>query len=285
MRYGFVIPSGDIHSIPELAREAESAGWDGVFIPDCISIETVDHPPEAGYDPWIVLAAMALRTERVRLGTMLTPLARRRPWKLARETVTLDHLANGRMILPIGLGAAPDDAGFYKVGEAMDTKVRSEMLDEGLAVLAGLWKGEPLTFHGKHYMVEGMTLLPPPIQTPRIPIWVVGAWPRHKSMERVLRWDGLLPAKIDADGSFAEVTPADLRAMKAYIDERRTETTPFDIVMEGSTPDGDRAKSLAIVRPYADAGATWWMEAMWFAPNGPDEVRARIRQGPPRLEE
>src|SRR5215212_7459062 len=99
MRYGFVIPTGDIHTIPELAAEAEAAGWDGVFIPDCIAIHTPEVPPHPGYDPWIMLAAMAMRTERVRIGTVLTPLPRRRPWKLAREAVTLDQLSNGRLTL------------------------------------------------------------------------------------------------------------------------------------------------------------------------------------------
>lgn len=289
MRYGFVIPTGDIHTAPALASAAEAAGWDGVFIPDCLSIETEDVPPSPTYDPWIVLAAMAMRTSRVRLGTMVAALSRRRPWKVARETVTLDHLSAGRLILPVGLGAAKDDAGFYAVGEAMDPKVRAALLDESLDILTGLWQGRPLIYDGEHYHVHGMTLLPPPVQSPRIPIWVVGAWPRAKSMARALRYDGLVPQKTTPDGAPAEVTPDDLRAMKAYIAARRPETippqtTPFDLVMEGRTPGDDRARAAAIVHPYAEAGATWWLEAMWTDPNGPDEVLARLRQGPPRIE-
>jgi Luciferase-like monooxygenase len=283
MQYGFVIPCQDARVVVELALEAETAGWDGVFIPDCINIDPKLDPQAAGYDPWVVLAAIAVQTRRVRLGTMLTPVSRRRPWKLARETATIDQLSNGRLILPVGLGAL-DDVGFAGVGEATDRKTRAELLDEGLAILAGLWSGQPFSFSGKHYHLQEMTFLPSPVQTPRIPIWVVGAWPRPKSMQRVLRWDGLLPAKIGDDGSFADITPADIQAMRTFISEQRPQATPFDIVMEGRTPGADRAQAVATIRPFVEAGATWWNEAMWSAPNSPEDVRARIRQGPPRID-
>jgi Luciferase-like monooxygenase len=277
MQYGFIIPGGDIQTIIELAGEAEKAGWDGVFYWDGIYIESMGPM----YDPWLVLAAIAMRTKRVRIGAVLTPLSRRRPWKVARETVTLDHLSNGRLVLPIGLGTL-DDGGFTKVGEVTDRKVRAQLLDESLEILTGLWSGRPFSFHGEHYHVDEMTFLPPPVQSPRIPIWVVGAWPRTKSMQRVLRYDGLLPAKKNADGSDAEITPADIQAMKAYIVEHRTLTTPFDIVMEGETPGDNPERAGEIIRPYADAGITWWTEARWSS--GPDEVRTRIQQGPPRID-
>src|SRR2546430_1505397 len=279
MQYGFIIPRGDVETILEMAIEAEEAGWDGVFYWDGICIESIGPM----YDPWVILGAMALQTKRVRLGALLTPLSRRRPWKLARETVTVDHLSHGRLIVPVGLGAL-DDGGFAKVGEATDRKVRAELLDEGLEILTGLWSGKPFHFQGKHYHLDEMTFQPPPVQSPRIPIWVVGAWPSMKSMQRVLRYDGLLPNMLNDDGSPAEITPADLRDMKRFIDEQRTETTPFDIIWEGRTPGEDREKATAIVRPWAEAGATWWMEAMWTAPNGPDDVRKRVQQGPPRID-
>ena len=282
MQYGLVIPCSDARVVVELAREAEAAGWDGVFIPDCIAIDPALGPQAAGYDPWVTLGAIAVQTRNVRLGTMLTPVSRRRPWKLARETATIDQLSHGRLVLPVGLGAL-DDLGFGKVGEATDRKTRAELLDEGLEIVAGLWSGEPFSFSGKHYQVQEITFQPPPVQA-RIPIWVVGAWPRPKSMQRVLRWDGLLPAKMNEDGGFGEVTPADLAAMRAFINEHRRQTTPFDIVMEGRTPGDDREQARAVVRPFAEAGATWWNEAMWSAPNAPEDVRARIRQGPPRLD-
>jgi len=275
MQYGFIIPGGDVRTIVELAYEAEAAGWDGVFYWDGIYIESVGPM----YDPWVVLAAMAMRTERVRIGAVLTPLARRRPWKLARETVTVDHLSNGRLILPVGLGAL-EDGGFTKVGEATDRKIRAQLLDEGLAILTGLWSGKPFSFQGEHYHVEEMTFLPPPVQSPRIPIWVVGVWPRTKSMQRALRYDGLLPAKMNADGSSAEVTPGDIQAMKEYIAEHRDQSTPFDIVWEGETPGDDPERAASIVQPWAEAGATWWMESRWSS-SKEDEVQTRIRQGPP----
>ena len=278
MQYGFILPHGDIHELAQLAHEAEVAGWDGVFYWDGIYIQ------EAGpmYDPWIVLAAIALRTERVRLGLILTPPSRRRPWKLARETVTLDHLSHGRLILPVGLGAL-EDGGFTRVGEITDRKQRAELLDESLEILTGLWSGKPFSFHGKHYHVEEMTFLPPPVQLPRIPIWVAGAWPSQKSMRRVLRYDGLLPIKITGEDSPEAITPEDIRAIKAYIDEHRSQITPFDIVQEGETPGEDYERAREIVRPYAEAGATWWTESRWSFPPI-EELRRRIQQGPPRID-
>jgi Luciferase-like monooxygenase len=281
MKYGFIIPGGDTKSIPDLAVEAEAAGWDGVFIPDCISIETENIKPWPIYDPWILLAVTAVRTEHIRIGTMLTPPSRRRPWKLARETVTLDHLSNGRLVLPVGLGAAGEDVGFYKVGEEMDLKIRARILDESLDILDGLWSGKPFSYEGEHFHVQEMTLLPPPLQSPRIPIWVVGAWPTKKSMRRVLRWDGLLPTKKDVANN--PMTPDDIRAMKAFVDENRTQATPFDIVWEGETPGEDREQAVAIVRPWANAGVTWWMESRWDNASR-DDVELRIKQGPPRID-
>jgi hypothetical protein len=278
MRYGFVLPGGDARLCADLAAEAEAAGWDGVFVPDGIFIG--DFPM---YDPWVVLAAMAMRTERVRLGPMLTPIARRRPWKLARETMTLDHLSHGRLILAVGLGTL-DDGGFTRVGEPTDRRVRAQRLDEGLDVLVGLWSGQPFTYRGQHYSLDEMTFLPPPVQQPRIPIWVVGSWPKPRSMQRVLRWDGLLPHKASDDGPFGVLTPDDIRAMRQFIAEQRGETTPFDIVMEGETPGDDPARAAEIVGPFVEAGITWWLDSLWSAGAESPAVRERIRQGPPRLD-
>jgi alkanesulfonate monooxygenase SsuD/methylene tetrahydromethanopterin reductase-like flavin-dependent oxidoreductase (luciferase family) len=273
MRYGFIVPKGDPRAIAELAREAEEAGWDGVFYYDAICVGEMET-----YDPWIVMAAMAMETERVRLGAILTPPARRRPWKLARETVTLDHLSGGRLVLPVGLGAL-DDGGFSKVGEPTDRKVRAELLDESLEILTGLWSGEPFSYEGEHYRLEEMTFLPPPVQRPRIPIWVVGAWPSKKSMDRALRYEGLL-----AYTTRGEVTPEDIRAMKEYVEENKEVDGTFDIVWEGVTPGDDLERAASMVRPFAEAGATWWIESPWSPPNEPEDLRHRIGQGPPRIE-
>ena len=278
MKYGFIIPGGDIHTVADLAAEAEAAGWDAAFYWDGINIQ--DMPM---YDPWVTMAAMALRTQRVRLGAIVSPLSRRRPWKLARETVSLDHLSGGRLIVPVGLGAL-DDGGFGKVGEPTDRKTRAELLDESLAILTGLWSGEPFQYDGKHYHLDTMTFLPKPVQSPRIPIWVVAMWPSERSMQRALRYDGLLPNARGADGAPRDVTPDDIREMAAYVAERRNQSTPFDIVMEGETPGDDPAQAAAIVRPFAEAGATWWNESRWGAMSDVELVRTRIQQGPPRIE-
>jgi hypothetical protein len=281
MYYGFILTGGDIWTIPEMAAEVEAAGWDGVFIPDCISIDTPSVPPEPVYDPWMLLALMAARTESIRLGPMVAAISRRRPWKLARETVTLDQLSHGRLVLPVGLGAAADDAGFYKVGEEMTTRGRARLMDECLDILNGAWSGETFSHQGEQYQVQPMKLLPPCVQQPRIPVWVVGAWPRPKSMQRVLNWDGIVPQKMD--GSDTPMTPDDIRAIKAYVEANRRLATDFDITWEGSTPGNDLRRAAALVRPWRDAGVTWWMEADWNAKD-PEVVRERIRQGPPRVD-
>jgi alkanesulfonate monooxygenase SsuD/methylene tetrahydromethanopterin reductase-like flavin-dependent oxidoreductase (luciferase family) len=270
MKFGFVLPKGDARTAAELAKSAETAGWDGFFMWD----------PVWGIDPMVGLAAAAMVTERIRLGTMVTPVSRHRPWKLAGELATLDNLSNGRAILSAGLGAL--DTGFEEFGEETDRKKRAELLDEGLEIMEGLWRGQPFSFSGKHYQIRPTKFYqpPPPVQQPRIPIWVVGAWPRPKSMQRVLHWDGLLPAKMSPDGKFAELTAEDVREMKAWIDARRTQTTPFEIVVEGKTPGDDRVMALEKVHPWIEAGATWWIEAMWDD-NDLDHVRKRIEQGAP----
>ena len=275
MQYGFVLPWGDATTAVALAQEAEAAGWDGFFMWD----------PVWGIDPWVSLAAVAVKTERIRLGTLITPLSRCRPWKLASETVTLDHLSQGRVTLSVGLGAI--DSGFEVFGEETDRRTRAELLDEGLDILTGLWRGKLFNYDGKHYQVKDMELLtptpPPSLQSPRIPIWVVGAWPRPKSMQRVIRYDGLLPTMIDETGTHITPTPDDIRAMKAYVEEHRSSNTPFDIIIEGETPADDLQQAMSQVYPYAEAGATWWMEGQWSAQTI-ESVRRRIAQGPPRVE-
>lgn len=276
MQYGFVIPNGDVQTVAALAREIEEAGWDGAFYWDGIYVG----PDAPVYDPWVVMAAMALATERVRIGAMLTPLSRRRPWKVAREAVTLDHLSGGRLVMPVGLGA-PESFGPF--GEVTDRKERAALLDESLAILTGLWSGQPFGFQGKHYRFPEVTFLPAPVQGGGIPLWVVGAWGSERSMARVLRHDGIIPNKLTPDRTHAAITPDDIRAIRDYAAARRPAATPFAIIAEGTTPTGDPAAAAAQVRPFAEAGATWWIESPWTAPNGPDELRARIAQGPPRV--
>ena len=276
MKYGFVLPSGDARTAAETARVAEQAGWDGFFVWE----------PVWGVDAWVCLTAAAMVTERIRLGTMITPVSRMRPWKLASETATLDNLSAGRVILSVGLGAT--DTGFTAFGEVTDRKTRAELLDEGLDILTGLWRGQPFAYHGKHYRVQPTDFMvpPPPVQQPRIPIWVVGAWNRPKSMARVLRYDGILPNVMTPAGEHRPLTPDDVREIRAYVETNRTETTPFDIIVEGTTP-GDRPDEAGRrVREWAEAGATWWIEAMWSNiehADSRDGVRRRVEQGPPGI--
>jgi alkanesulfonate monooxygenase SsuD/methylene tetrahydromethanopterin reductase-like flavin-dependent oxidoreductase (luciferase family) len=277
MKYGFVLPAGDARTAADFAHDAEQAGWDGFFVYEAVW----------GIDAWVSLTAAAMRTERIRLGTDLTPLSRMRPWKLASETATLDNLSNGRVILAVGLGAI--DTGFAEFGEVTDRKTRAELLDEGLDILTGLWRGQPFSYDGKHYQIRPTEFMPPPppVQQPRIPIWTVGAWPRPKSMRRVLRCDGILPSVIEDGGQWRDTTPDDIRAIRAFVDANRNERGPFDIVIEGETPGDAPDQAAAIVRKWADAGATWWVETRWEVPRdaeGLKVVRERIMQGPPRLD-
>jgi hypothetical protein len=220
---------------------------------------------------------------------MITPLSRMRPWKLAGETATLDRLSNGRVILAVGLGAI--DSGFVNFGEETDRKTRAELLDEGLEIITGLWRGQPFSFSGKHYHLTPTEFSPPrpPIQTPRIPIWVVGLWPSQKSMGRAARYDGLLPYIKNPDGSPAELTPENIRPIKAYLDEHRSFPGPYDIVVEApQTPIASRPDTPQKAAALEQAGATWWLESMWDAaetmydPNTQNRILHRVNQGPPR---
>jgi alkanesulfonate monooxygenase SsuD/methylene tetrahydromethanopterin reductase-like flavin-dependent oxidoreductase (luciferase family) len=278
MKNGFVLPFGDARLAADLALLAEQNGWDGIFVWE----------PVWGVDAWVQLTAAAMRTERIRLGTMLTPLSRMRPWKLAGEAAALDNLSGGRVILSVGLGAP--DTGWEAFGEVTDRRTRAELLDEGLEIVTGLWRGQPFAYEGKHYHVKPTDFMvpPPPVQQPRIPIWVVGAWPYPKSMARALRYDGLIPSMVDAEGKAAQASPEVIHEMGRYAEANRPAEEagrPFDIVVEGVTPGDDRSAAAAIVRPWAEAGATWWIEALWNLGDQADPVeliRARIVQGPPR---
>jgi len=266
MRNGIIVTTGEPRDAAELAREAELAGWDGVFTWDGIAVGSVDT-----YDPWVVIAAMAMRTERVRLGAIVTPPSRRRPWKLARETMTLDRLSGGRLVLPVGLGTL-DDAGFGNVGEPTEARVRAELLDESLEILRGLWTGEPFAYEGTHYRFGPMAFRPPTVQRPGIPIWVVGAWPNERSMRRVLRYDGIF-TQVDR--------PEDVAAIGAYVAERRPAALrdrPFEIVVQGTSNPAD-AGSVERVRAFRAAGATWWIESDWSGATVAT-LRARIAAGP-----
>jgi alkanesulfonate monooxygenase SsuD/methylene tetrahydromethanopterin reductase-like flavin-dependent oxidoreductase (luciferase family) len=219
---------------------------------------------------------MAVQTERIRLGAILHPLPWRQPWLFARDAATLDQLSHGRLVVSIGLGAIDEQdmaRGRTRFGEPVDRKIRAQLMDEALEIITGLWSGQPVTFHGEHYQMDEYSMRPVPVQTPRIPIWAVGVWGKRKSMERVLRSDGMLVHE--------SISASDVQKIKAFVAERRTLASPFDLVMEadtrGDTPEQARAK----VRGWAEAGVTWWTESMWTPACTLEEVRTRIRQGPP----
>ncbi len=295
MHYGIqVAPLGDYadaRRLAALAGDAEAAGWDGFFIWDAV----VPHWTTPLLDPTVALTAIALHTARLRLGILVTPLPRRRPWKYARETASLDRLSGGRLVIGVGTGEGPGE--WENLGDEPSPHRRGEMLDEGLDVLTGLWSGEPFSYAGAHYTVREAHFIPPPAQRPRIPIWVGGQWPNRKPARRAARWDGYFP--IDRDHfAFDRMMSVELmREAVAFVRQQRQALgrgdTPFDFIHAGITPGGDPAADAAIVAPYAEAGVTWWLEQVtpwvfgWSEEDeGPwpvERMRARVLAGPPTL--
>ncbi len=286
MHYGLSLPNGgawgDPRASADLAQIAEDSGWDGVFLEDYIIWQSHQEVPT--YDPWITLAAMAMQTKRIRLGTMVTPLARRRPWKLARETVSLDHLSGGRLILGVGLGdtgeSVVSDISFTHFGEELHAGRRAQMLDEALELLDGLWSGQPFSYDGAYYQVKQVTLLPPPVQTPRIPIWVGGGFPLKGPTQRAARWDGACLYKHRAHF----LTPDDLRTLRDLVLQQRGNLEGYDIAVGGSSRRPDWEQEREYIRSLAEAGATWWMEYIPPAAGDLEMVRTLIRSGPLRID-
>jgi alkanesulfonate monooxygenase SsuD/methylene tetrahydromethanopterin reductase-like flavin-dependent oxidoreductase (luciferase family) len=286
MRFAVDVPNfgdfADPRVVADLARRAEEAGWDGLFVWDHVT-----HRKElrrAIADPWVLLTAAALATERIRLGTMITPVARRRVSKLAREVTTLDRLTGGRMVLGVGLGAPiPDEFGSF--GESTDPKDLAARLDEGLTVLNLLWSGEPVTFRGEHVVVEDVVFLPTPVQRPRVPIWVGGEWPARAPMRRAARWDGAIPLLLpDRGREPLQPDAATVREIHGFLTSRRAKAglggEPFDLVMSGTSPAAPAAAA-DLVGPLADAGATWWVECIWDDLERAEPMVRRVDQGPP----
>jgi hypothetical protein len=273
MRSGFILPGGTAPLQLEQAVAAEEAGWDAVFVWEAAY----------GVDAWTLLAAIAARTSRVRLGTVLTPLPWRRPWKVASQVATLDQLSGGRAILTVGVGAIATD--LPMTGEAIELRERAERMDEGIDLIRTLWSGKT-HFQGRYFSYacdrDDLTRVAQPVQEP-IPIWVVGVWPRPKSMRRVLRCNGVVP-QWDLDGR--EGRPDDVRDMRAWLNEHGAPAT-LDVIAEGETPPDDAATAVATLTPWAEAGCTWWLETRWEMPHDSAqrrrEVNNRIAAGPPRV--
>lgn len=275
MKYGIALPYTNARTAAKLSQLAEESGWDGCFMGDAIWCE----------DPMIGLTAAAMVTNCIRLGTMITPVPLRIPWKLASESVALDHLSNGRLTLGLGAGAVwmgwqafPD--------EVTDIKSRAEMLDETIDILSLLYQRKQFDYNGKHFhlkltQLDEMYYPPKPVQQPRIPLWCVGILPNKKSMWRTLKCDGVIVEKRNKENKPEEVTPDDIREIKTLVDANRTLSTPFDIVLNGNTADLDHTQLQDKLLSLKEAGATWWVEGLWDSSE--EKAIERIQEGPPAL--
>lgn len=274
MRFSLTLPIGgpcaDPRVLADLAARAEAAGWDGAFVEDYVVFQ--GDPNAATGDPWVSLAAMAKATHRIRLGTKVTPLARRRPWVVARQAVALDQLSDGRIVLGVGTGDVGDhvvrDASFSHFGEATGAGERAERLDEALEIIAGLWTGEPFRHVGRHFSVDEVRFLPRPVQEPRIPIWVGGGYPHAGPTARAARWDGSVLYRADQ----AAMTPDDVRAIRANAGHR-----PYDVSVSAPSTR-DRSADAAALAALEGAGATW---ASTYVPvDDVEGMRRVIEAGP-----
>lgn len=280
MKLGVNVPNFGAYADPRvfasLAVDTEEAGWDGLFVWDHMLVWSGNMVG----DPWILLAAAAAATNRIALGPMVTPVPRRRPWKLAREAVTLDQLSDGRLILGAGIGYPPDPE-FTAFGEPSDETTRGEMLDEGLEILTGLWTGQAFQHSGRHYQLEEMTFLPAPVQRPRIPIWIAGMWPNRRPFRRAARFEGVFPIKSGDDMPMLE--PSELAEIVRYVDEYRESEGPYEVVTYADLR-GEAGRAAELIEQWSEAGATWiHIGPGDFGMEPVETFRARIRTGPPGL--
>src|SRR5262245_51556175 len=254
--------------VARLSAEAEEAGWDGVFVWDHVRWR---EPVVEVADPQITLAAIATATERIRLGPLVTPLARRRPVKVARETATLDRLSGGRLTLGVGLGGDEFGSEYSKTGEELDPRRRAGMLDESLEILRAAWSGEPVHHRGEHYLVDGMRFLPRPVQRPGVPVWVAGFPGHRRPLLRAARHEAYFPANLEGPDQLAEIV-AGLPALRRAAGRDPAEA--YDVVValpQGSDP-----------APYAAVGATWCLVEFPGDAASADRARGVIREGPAR---
>ncbi len=276
MKFGLDVPTTATYADPlvlaQLAKDAEKAGWEGFFIWDVLFGGKEGNAPVV--DPWIALTAIALHTSHIKIGLMVGPLARHRPWLVARRLANLDQLSHGRTIFTVGIGYLERE--FSAFGEDDNPSARAEKLDEGLEILAGLWSHDPFSFRGKNYALKDVTLSPKPVQSSRIPLWVAGGWPRRSPFRRAARWDGVCLKSINQD-TRRPLSHEDVHTCVEYIKARRTQQGHLDIVMSGETPAG-RKEATEAVLPFQQGGATWWVEEGlgWSL----EEFQARVRAGP-----
>jgi alkanesulfonate monooxygenase SsuD/methylene tetrahydromethanopterin reductase-like flavin-dependent oxidoreductase (luciferase family) len=288
LKHGVAAPNfrADPRDLVELGVAAEQAGFDGYFLWDHIVFSNRgDGPPVQ--DPWSVLSLVAARTSRITIGTVVTPVPRRRPWQLARQTTTLDLLSNGRVVLGVGIGSpAYGDFGIFH--EPSGDRERAELLDEGLDVLAGLWSGEPFSYSGKHLNVDSVRFTPAPVQRPRIPVWVAGVLPAPRPIARAAKWDGFVPIRWSRSDGLVRPSPDDIAAVTGTIIDQRArgndnlgndQGARYDMVVWAEVaPEPAALPDLA--GPYAEAGATWWIETARPEPQWWESIQARVKAGP-----
>ncbi|MBM7820576.1 alkanesulfonate monooxygenase SsuD/methylene tetrahydromethanopterin reductase-like flavin-dependent oxidoreductase (luciferase family) [Cellulosimicrobium cellulans] len=291
IKVGVVGSFGSAAQVLDMAVGAEESGWDGFYSWDGLSLLSM---PVDTFDPWAVLAAAAVRTERIALGAMVFALPRRRPWEVVRQALTVDHLSGGRLVLPVGVGVL-DDGGFSAVpGQQQSLRERAELLDDAIAYLDRAWSGEKFAFDGTHVHAGEMLFLPRPVERPvvghHVPVWPVGVWdaerPPLRSLDRALRADGIV-LQLRGERGFDVPTPDDVSALVAWLTTRRAElgldaARPFDVVVQGELPV-DRSAAADQLAGLADAGATWWVESRWNPGTAtPESLLAAIDAGPPR---
>jgi len=285
MKYAINLPNfgafGFARRAAEFAVLAEESGWDGVFIWDHINRPYITDI----VDPWVALSAIAAATRTIRFGAMITPVPRRRPWKLARETVSLDHLSEGRLIFGAGLGSSRP-AEWENLGEEHDANVRANQLDEGLEILTRLWSGESVTFKGEMYTVNGVRFLPASLQKPRIPVWIGGNWPAKAPFQRAARWDGVFPMFNSERAPVLD----QIRECRSYLESRQSLPPTYDFAHLGESTFGlDPDQAGQFTNAYRQAGVTWWMEPLWPVSYGCSwedtwpmkKFLERVKQGPP----
>jgi alkanesulfonate monooxygenase SsuD/methylene tetrahydromethanopterin reductase-like flavin-dependent oxidoreductase (luciferase family) len=272
----------DFDRLVDLAVAAERFGWDAFFLWDHVFFERGFR--EAVLDPWVVLGAIAHATCRIRLGTMVTPLSRRRPWKVARETLTLDRASNGRLVLGVGLGY-PQDAEFGDLGDVADPRTRAERLDESLDYLRLAWSGEEFAFNGTHIRTAAASFAPRATHEGRIPVWVGGYWPNRRPFVRASKHDGVFPGRLRLSRRRAW-TPdpyplEDYRRIVEFIRSERRIDDDYAFAIGGYT---DRGTDTELVHHYVKVGANWWIENLHEYRGGIEFAEKRIALGPPVLE-